>query len=329
MKANISDVAREAGVSAATVSRVLNDDANVADQTKAAVQAAIEKTSYERPQRGRRGRPRKGRLRLKNGCVSLLFPDPGGVSTALGSALAHGMETWLHRRDLSLIVNHLREGAGVPPALERGMVDGLVIRGLGSEPALHELLATYPAVVAFGGWDVTEPVDQVLPDNEAVGLMAAEHLGRLGHRQCAVMTNDLSSPEFRLRAWAFRDALERAGGRVEIIERGRSTVEEAIARLAALPEKPTGLFIAEGPENVYGASARAGRRIWEEMEIISCSNTPNQLALFSQSLTWIDIRTDEIGAAAAELLLRRIRHPDAVIRRVLVMPELCTMNKEG
>ena len=159
--------------------------------------------------------------------------------------------------DLNMIFSFVSDPRQLPPRITERRVDGLLLHG--ERPALdvQMRLQTLPTVWLMANPQRPEWGDQVMPDNSAIGAMAAQYLLRRGHRRLAYL-GTASSWSLEIRSLAFAHAATEAGAQVEIIEapeqhsddfwqrEGLSSAARAIAeRLARSGTHPTGLFIAE------------------------------------------------------------------------------------
>jgi DNA-binding LacI/PurR family transcriptional regulator len=299
----IRDVARHAGVSAATVSRVLNDSPLVLEPTRQRVRAAVDELRY-RPNATARNLS-IGRA-TAIGVVVPFFTTPSVVERVRGVVQRLG-----HDHDLLLFDV---ESPG-PRAFHEllGRVAGLLIVSLPVSDADVEALERdeLPAVLL----DAAHPrLPRVVIDNVHGGSLAAEHLLARGHRRIAFVGDEpetaygFTSSEDRRRG--FRAALERAGVPADpALERlgphGRDEAGELAERLLALPSPPTAIFAASDLQaiGVLKTAERLGVRVPEELAVIGFDDV--DLAEIV-GLTTIRQPLREGGALAAGLLLAAI-----------------------
>jgi LacI family transcriptional regulator len=327
MSVTVSRVARAAGVSPATVSRVLNGSPLVAPPTAAAVERAVTKLGYRRPSSGPRGRPRRA---LRTGNAAFLVPDTraAALRTPLTAQLVHAIERALARGRVNLIVTHLRSGGDVPSCLGRREVDGVMVRAGGDVSKLERALAELPCVVIFEtsrrpGW-----ADQVHPDNAAIGHLAFSYLAGRGRSRLAVVRSLRGHASERVRTESFLSAASEAGVPAELLKGGDigRLAEQAWGRRGrGEPGRVDGFFIPLGDANVegaYRALASLGADPCGDVDIVSCNNDPARLGALDPRLANIDIRAEHVGKTAAELLLRRVQNPKEPQRRVTIAPRL-------
>lgn len=305
----IRDVARHAGVSAATVSRVLNDSPLVLEPTRARVQAAVDELGYRVNATARNlsiGRA------AAIGVVVPFFTTPSvierlrGVVERLGRGERRAYDLMLY----DVEAPEQRDGA-LREIARRDRVAGLLIISLPISDAEVDALERdgLPAVLV----DVAHPrLPRVMIDNVEGGRLAAEHLLARGHRRIGFVgdhpTNAYGFTSSEDRRRGFRGALERAGAQLGI-ERfgppGRDEAETLAAELLALDEPPTAIFAASDLQaiGVLRAAERAGVRVPDELAVIGFDDI--DLAEIV-GLTTIRQPLREGGALAAELLLRAI-----------------------
>jgi DNA-binding LacI/PurR family transcriptional regulator len=310
----IRDVARHAGVSAATVSRVLNDSPLVLEPTRERVRAAVDALAY-RPNATARNLS-IGRA-AAIGVVVPFFTAPSVIERVRGVVQRLG-------RDYDLLLFDV-ESPG-PRAFHEllGRAAGLLIVSLPVSDAEVEALEreALPAVLL----DAVHPrLPRVVIDNVHGGALAAEHLLARGHRRIAFVGDlpenpyGFTSSEHRRRG--FQGALERAGIRpdpaLELFgPHGRDEAGELAERLLALPSPPTAIFAASDLQaiGVLKAAERLGVSVPQELAVIGFDDV--ELAEIV-GLTTIRQPLREGGALAADLLLAAIeRRPAAVGERL-------------
>ncbi|HBF34514.1 TPA: hypothetical protein DDW35_08110, partial [Candidatus Sumerlaeota bacterium] len=183
-------VAQRAGVSPATVSRVVNKRL-VHPETVVRVRQAIEELGFvpSAPIAGRRRSSVKGN-------IALFCPDgklEAMVRTPILNNVLHGVISALSERGLYLIQTTISDSHAL---LAKHEVDGIIVwpNLVGVPKAAIELLRTYPVVYVMSTPEARLPGDRVKPNNKLVGTLAAKHLLAQGHKRLAcVSTTDLES----------------------------------------------------------------------------------------------------------------------------------------
>lgn len=325
---SITEVSKLAGVSVATVSRVLNGHPRVSSAMVEAVREAVAKVGYVPPEESRVGRPRRNPLGIRTGAVAVLFPDTKleALRTALSGQLLHGIEEALRQRSLSMVVTGLPEEGKLPASIEHRQVDGVIVRGgSGALGELRDGLQRLPSVRMF---EPPSPLawtgDVVLDDNSSIGAMAARYLLDRGHRNLIFLNLLPPHPSFHARGLAFQAEACRAGAEVRLLT---ETCEAAsmVDQILAQSGYPMGLFVPGADQqvtDVYRALKTRGVHVGRDVGLISCNNDSHRLASLDPDLANIDIQAETIGQAAVEMLLWRLQNPDAPQRRTMIAPRL-------
>ncbi|MGI5171080.1 LacI family DNA-binding transcriptional regulator [Spirillospora sp. CA-253888] len=332
-RAVMEDVAVLAGVSAMTVSRVLNTPEKVRPKTRAKVLAAMQELSYH-PNSAARvlATGRSGVL----GVVSFDTTLYGPASTLYGIEQA--------ARDVGYLVSIASLSAltrdGIADGIERlrsQSVDGIIIIAPHRSAAdgLRGLPPDLPVVVVGAGDDLAAPVAVV--DNESGGARVTRHLLDLGHETVWHITGPSDWIDAATRVSGWRAALAAAGREVPDPLPGdwtpRSGYEQG-KRLAADP-RVTAVFAANDPMalGVLRALRERGRRVPEEVSVAGFDDVP-EAPYYPPPLTSVRQPFGELGRQAFGLLLERIGLPDGggaghAPRRVTVEPELVVRESTG
>ncbi len=304
-RVTIADVARSAGVSVPTVSKVLNGRADVSTETRGRVQRAISTHGYRR-----RGPSRGATARL----VDLVLSD---LDSPYFLEVLAGAERASARARVGLVVtvahSHQTGGGEWLSTLRTRRSAGVVL--VVSQPApdvvglLAELRTPLVLLDPVGGSDPTLPT--VGATNFTGGLAATEHLVELGHRRVAVITGMpflLCSQE---RLEGYRAALGRAGLPADeaLVRHGDFQPEggqRAAAELLDLHDPPTAIFAGSDMQasGVYREARARGLRIPEDLSVIGFDD----LAIcryLSPPLTTVRQPLEEMAAEAVRLVLDR------------------------
>ena len=323
---SITEVSKVAGVSIATVSRVLNGYPYVSKSARDAVHIAIEKVGYQPPTERAVGRPRGTPHGTRTGNIAVLFPDVNqeALRTPLSGRLLHGVGEVLRRKSLTMVVAGLDQDGGMPASIQRRQVDGIIVRGTTNTAELRSSFAGLPCVWVFeSGYQASFDVDMVLEDNAAIGVAAAKWLLARGHRRLAILNLLPAHPSFRVRRIFYSDEAEQQGATVLSLHGDREEAPALLDRLAQQTERPTGLFVPGGDAEVvevYRGLKERGMNVGHDIDLISCNNDPHRLSALDPALPNIDIQPEAIGRAAVDTLLWRIGHPKEQRRRMVVPP---------
>jgi LacI family transcriptional regulator, xylobiose transport system transcriptional regulator len=316
-----AEIADLAGVSVATVSKVLNGRADVGAETRRLVEGVISKHGHQR----RRRRP----------TPSVPFVEV--VLNVLGGAYAMeiiaGVERAVRPYHLGVAVSGL-DGAQTPG-------DDWVERMLARRPAgiitvfcsptaqqraqlaardIHFVVVD-PIVDAAG-------VPSVAATNWSGGLEAARHLVALGHRRIAVLTGPENALASRARLDGYRAALDEAGIPFDpaLVRTGQFRVDEGVDRARELltgPNAPTAIFAFSDPlaVGVYKAAAELGRRIPDELSVVGYDDTA-PASWLHPPLTTVHQPLAEMAGEAATMVLAWYRDEPLTRTRVVLATEL-------
>jgi LacI family transcriptional regulator len=318
----IHDVARRAGVSIATVSRVQRGSAPVTDGTRRRVETAIAELRY-RPSRLARGLAER-----RHGTVGIVFPD---LSGPYFSAVIDGFESASDNDDRGVLIlsTHGREAAADRVRDLAAAVDGLAIFGRTvPDETIAELRSSGLPVVLLARPAVAS-ADAVRAENRTAAEAITAHLLDVhGHRRIAFLGDPDSSPDGAERWEGFvaahrqRDVAEPAGP----VRSSYREQEGYVAARAALDQpaaRPTALLCAndEIALGAYAAAQEAGLRIGADVAVTGWDDIGLARHL-SPPLTTVRQPMRELGALAARTLKERIAELSAgsgvaPLRRVL------------
>jgi LacI family transcriptional regulator len=305
-QATIEDVAREAGVSRAAVSKVLRSAYGVSPAMKERVAAAIEHLDY---------RPRVAARAMRGASFTIGFEIPDFTNPFFTKVLGAATEA-LRNTNYQLIIapaeGGLREGYKALEALVDRQVDGVVaISPLVSQSWL-ERLATHTPVVMLGRHDHSDRYDTMAGDDAAGATSVMHHLLGLGHTRIMHLTRGEdrtirgSGTPHTLRLEAYLDCMNAAGlaDQIDVVrcERGDDEASRVIA--AALAERsPTAIFAAH--DEIALAALRGVAESGRDVSVAGYDN----VTLAGQpgiSLTTVDQGGERMGTRVIEMLLERI-----------------------
>ncbi len=301
----LEDVARVAGVSRATVSRVVNGASLVAPQTNQAVQRAIKKLGYH-PNRAARAL-----VTRRTGAIAVIVPeaDERVFSDPFFPQAYHGALQGFHDSDAQVVLAMAQPGDNANRMvryLESGHVDGAIIVSHHG-PALAQALARTPQPVVFVGDPETPGMYYVDVDQVTAAATATTHLLNAGARRIGTITGPLDMAAAVQRLRGFDQAMAEAGLDASMRESGDFTTiggRDAAARLLATAPDLDGLFVAN---DLMAAGAirvlkDAGRRIPEDVKIVGFDNS--SVALHTNPpLTTMTNPASELARIAAEMLI--------------------------
>lgn len=305
----IKDVAREAGVSIATVSRVYNDALSVADATRAHVQRVGTRLGYVPHATAR------SLITRRTSTIGVILPDLHGE---FFSEIIRGVDMSARARGYHILVSSSHSSAEeVRAALQlmRGRVDGLLVLTTEPHEAMQPLAGRLP-VVRIGAGANGSGEDAIMVANHAGALAMGRHLLFLGHRRIAVITGASENLDVRERLEGFRAALREAGIAPDpALELAGDFTEEsgyaAGVRLAGMSPRPTAVFALNDAMALGAMSAlrSTGLVIPRDIGVAGFDDIPTAQYL-EPPLTTVRVDISALGARAAERLFAVLQAPE-------------------
>lgn len=334
---SIVEVAKVAGVSHTTVSRVLNNSGNVNAQTAEKIREVMKQIGYvPKPPHLRRG-PRFSSghgFKTQNIAFLTVADNLRILSTSPFLVdLIHGIEETTAGYGLSMFQAVLSPDRPLPPVIARGGVDGLIIfPGLDRVPAQYiDAIKKHKIVFVLSGKDRYFMGDRVMCNHEHIGKIAAEYLIGKGHKEVVyfdVQCGNNYDPELFLGRWTrFAAICQKAGVNARRIEtplssedtlfdkkKTHSVLSEVVGRVFAdgSAAKPTGIFVVFDSltAGLYPVLQEKGIQPGSHVDIISCNHERQILAGLHPRPATIDLQPSEIGRRAVECLKYRVKHPE-------------------
>jgi LacI family transcriptional regulator len=328
----LRDVAARAGVSAMTVSRVINGRSGVDLETQRKVEEAIAALDYVP------NRIARGLISRKTQTVGLIVPD---VVNPFFAPVVRGAETAARRAGYRVLLCN-SEG---DLRLEREYIEDLVshrVEGLLLAPASDASRhSVFPLV--RGGFPLVL-LDRVLPESDCDVVVSdsasgarrlVEHLLAVGHRSIAHVTDAEDTSTGRERLRGYREALAAAGIPYSEDMVFRTTVDQiggyrAAQQVLALDPLPTAIFTVNNMTVVGAMQALRERGLSVPQDIgLVCFDDVEHLAVLSPFLTVVDQPAETFGSLGAQLLLERIagkagpRSRRIVLQTDLIVRESC------
>jgi DNA-binding LacI/PurR family transcriptional regulator len=331
---SIVEVARLAGVSNSTVSRVINNHPRVSRDTVEAVRAAMEKLQYTPSDRRPGPKPGSRSTARSTTVAFLVLGTSRDRATPAFQDMMRGVSEAAAAFDVKLIYHHVADPDVLPAQLADTAVDGLLLHGLQPPPATREKLRRYPTVWLMGNRRRPEWGDQVMPDTFVIGDKAARYLLDRGHRHLASFNLDRNHWPFRVSGESFAATAADGGATCTALEVGRddermywpqfaaTSADALVRRFKDLRPQPTGVFVADDMQVaiVQPALQRAGVLVGPGgVDIISCNNERPYLTGLAPPPAELDIRVETIGFRGLERLLWRLRNPTIPERIVLAV----------
>lgn len=305
--ANIFEVAKRAGVSTATVSRVLTNAAVVAPATRKKVMAAVERLGYVP------NAAAKNLRMLRTRKLLVTVPD---ISRPLFSLILQGIEDSANREGYSVLLGDTQYDQGreerYAAMLYQKEADGLIFLGRklskGVESFVRATRASGAPVVNALGFTPQLGIPSVQIDNAAAGAAAMDHLYRLGHRRIGLVTGPALSfvSAERLRGAMAHAKTQRAQRNV-VVMNGDFSVESGVVagdRLLAHKDPPTAIFCFndEMAMGVLHTARRRGLRVPDDVSIVGVDDI--RYARYADPpLTTVAQPMREMGEHAVRVLL--------------------------
>ena len=333
----LQSVAKMAGVSPSTVSRVINGSPNVLPDTAKSVRSAIKRLQFTPAPRGRRAR-RGERIPESDAAAAtrflfLVVGDPGINQSPGFEALLRGVSLATQQHGMDMSIAFCPDPEAISIASHPHRPEGLLIHGMVPSFVRCPELKAMPCVWLMANRERPTWGDQILPDNSAIGAIAASYLMDRGHRRLAMCSFDWCSWSVEVRGHAFARAAESRGATADLWVSPRQGIQSAAQiaeEIANASPRPTGVFIAEDRQVIplviemrkRGLSFGPGA-----IELVSCNNEQPYLAGLDPTPATIDIRIETIGFRGVEMLLSRIQGNSPAERiRTLVDPILIEPN---
>lgn len=328
---SISEVAKLAGVSNATISRVINHRSSVSESTAANVRRAMRELGYK-PSINRRGPklgPRKS-ASVTNVLFLVFIEDQGSNNTTGFQRLLASVSSQFEDQNVNLTAKFISSPDELSSlSLTSPKVDGILAHGSFPFGVEHQALHEIPTVWLMGNPIRPSWGDQVMPCNDEIGILAANYLVGQGHSQLAYLNLLPNHWALQLHGKAFQQAAQEIGGRVFSIEpksqithqhfidfnpsssaQITDAADHMVDELLQLNSAIQGAFIAEDAQAaiLVPALQRRGFDLTPNgnLAVLSCNNERPYLVGLNPCPPTIDIRIETIGRRGAAQLLWRI-----------------------
>jgi LacI family transcriptional regulator len=330
MAATIRDVARAAGVSVATVSRVMNDSGPVRHETRLRIEEAVLQLHFTPNSTARSLSTRQTHT------IGVLLPDLYGE---FFSEIIRGIDQTIQGKGFHALISSSHNDAGeVEAALRtmRGRVDGLILMasGLTADTLARILPHNTPLVLINANYDGAQ-YDTLDVDNFSGAFAMTEHLLALGHREIRMISGAAGHRDASEREAGFRAALHAAGivdidGWIVPGEFTEASGFRAAQQILAQPMRPTAIFAANDSMavGVLSALREAGVGVPEDVAVVGFDDIP--IAEYvSPPLTTVRVAVASLGARAVEKLFHSIdtnndnEHNSEVLPTELIVRRSC------
>ena len=322
----ISEIAKKARVSPATVSRAINQPQIVAAESLARIRAVMEQHNYVPAPAARRRGPKARQARTRR--IGVWFVGARANNPSLNwfqdQMLQVQSENSRYRVDLSLLFSNTPDD--LPRNFGDEKLDGVIVQGMEPSRAVLAKLRDLPHVWFMTRRSADYPGDYVEPNNEENGRMAAEYLHSRGHQCVAALTTEPDYSASVRRIAAFLERAQELGLKASSIL-GRATpgisylqiapmneeVEILLRRLKTQKPQPTGVYMPV--DHFAGAFFRALRRLdvrhGSDLEAILGNYNPIIYHNLEQHPAVIDINLQTLVSKVVDHLMWRIENPES------------------
>lgn len=323
---NLKDVAKQAGVSIATVSRVINNPDAVNVATRRKVEKAIKQLNFRPSRVAQRLRSREGGSKT----IGLVLPD---ILNPFYVDVLRGVEDYAYANGYAVITcnfaqDEARENLYLD-ILRSESVDGMVVAPVhGRDQKVVQLVKAGIPIVCVDRGLTGADADVVLVDNRKGAYDAVSHLIGLGHKRIAFISGLPQIPTSGERLAGYKEALQKHAIPVagELIKYGDSKHESGLKLSEELlrgPHPPTALFTGNNLITLGALETihKNGLHIPGDIAIVGFDDMYWSISL-NPPLTAVRQPGYDMGQRAAELLLQRIKHPARSTVRVVFDAEL-------
>lgn len=323
MAYTVNDVAKLAGVSTATVSRVINNSTNVSSKTRERVQSAISELNYSPNMLGSNLR------KSKSGQILILMPN---INNPFYTAIIEGAQDVARNEGYRILVANTYSSVdsivSYAKLLSQRLIDGLILLSSESYDIIKKLGETYP-VVQCSGYNENMLIPYVGINDSEASRTAVSHLVNIGKRKIAMINSDLRYLYAVRRQKAFVSFLEDAGIAVrkdwikyakEIdFDKGFSAASELLSG----DDIPDAIFCVS---DVYAAASikaakKAGLSIPKDIAIVGFDNI-NISIMTDPTITTISQPMYRLGSEACKMLCSMITNPTEPVSNVILSSDL-------
>jgi LacI family transcriptional regulator len=315
------DVARSAGLSQTTVSRVFRGDSSVRPETRRKVMAAARTLGYL---------PNPAARMLVSGRTGTIGIVVADLANAYFPRVIDAMHAELASRGYRMALIRDRGGEGAPDdsaILAEASVDGAVfMSAVRGSTSVADFVATGRPAVQTSRYDPEVPTDLVLADEVRGAQLLVDHLVGLGHRRIALLAGSLDSSSSRDRALAFRQAMADAGLQLPDSLVRHAPIQHEAGRAAAMDllsqdPRPTAVYGASDVLAIAAmdAAANLGLRVPGDLSVVGFDDTdPSAWAMVN--LTTVHQPLDDMARRAVDVLLEHLDDPSPRPPQRVVFP---------
>lgn len=321
--ATIQDVAKKAGVSVATVSRVLNDSPAVSHEAKEKVMNAIKELNYHPNLLGRNLR------RMETKMILALLPN---VSNPFYARIVKGIEDVGHKNGYNVMLcntdSDIKRERIYLELLKNKLSDGVIFMAPEMDKDELTLIGQNYPVVQCCEYKEGARVSHVSIDNFAAAYKAVKHLTGLGHRRIGMISSDKNFLSVKQREAGYKKALQDEGiefdeNLVKYGDYGFKSGLRAAKQLLSMNLRPTAIFAISDIMAIGAirAAKEAGLKVPEDVAVVGFDNI-SFASMYDPMLTTISQPKYDLGCVAMELLLKHINGKLSEPQNIILEHEL-------
>ena len=327
----IKEVAEKAGVSTATVSRVLSGKDAVSQELTQRVLDAVEVLGY---------RINRAARELRAGSVQKVGVILADIQNPFFTSILAGIEKVLQKENYLLLLGNSNED----PDLEQLHLDNLLEEGVAGiivAPTTNEVdryaevQRTNIPIIAVDRVPGEMRIDAVLIDNLDAAKLATEHLIRLGHQRIGFIGGPENLSTAIDRRKGYEQALQEHRIRLdpELVQPGHYRMDggyQAMEKLLSLKGRPSAVFVGNYMMTVGALQFIHEHKlnIPEDIALVAFDDMPWYVSL-QTPLTVVDQPTFKLGEIAAQLLVARVRDPEYPVQRIILEAGLVVRASSG
>ena len=333
-KLTLDEIAKKAGVSRTTASRVLNNRPNVREEVRQRVLAIIEETGYQPNPAARSLAAQRSQI------IGLVLPRRTDVlfSDPYFSFLLHGVAEGCNLHDYTLTLFLLQTEADeeklYPKLSQQGLLDGLVFQvGSIGDSLITQLIDAHIPLVIAGRPAQSDNVSYVDVDNTAGAYQAVMHLLQLGYTRVGTITGSLNTTVGLDRKLGYEKALKTRGFEIDeslIVAADFTEMGGYYAMRRMLNNLPQAIFIASDimAAGALRAIQEANLKVPHDIALVGFDDLPPAI-LSTPQLTTIRQPIRRFGRKAVEMLIDIIENGETVPQHVIFNTELVIRDSCG
>lgn len=326
----IKDIAKLAGVSVATVSRVINDDPGVAEKLRAKVLQVIKETNYVPNTVGRNLR------KSKSDMILVMLPT---LSNPFYAKILKGIEKRASENDYGILVSVTHHESRIEKKylkmLQMKQADGVIslFSTLKAEE-LNELARQYPVVQCC---EYTEgaQLPYVMIDNKKAAYEATKYFIAKGHKKIGMISGSFYESSEKAREQGYKDALLEAGLPFDgsYIFKSNYKPEGAMdtcRELLALPEPPTAILTVSDTLAIGAIKylKSVGVKVGKEIDVIGFDNA-SITRVYDPTISTVSQPRFDLGTVSVDLVIEKINNLQAVNKGIILPHELILRESTG